>query len=616
MSGHGLQTVRALAVRVIVGRLEGGAHEADRRRFRALAIETPFETVLAWIYGLAFGGFLAGAVTTFLVVRPLLAPGSSVIPQGWQPELASIPGPGSGLLALGLAVVVGLGSAVLVRLAIRAVLDYLIRRRRIQIERTLPGAVRYLHVIAEGTTAPETLFESVVAKERIHGATAASFESILRRARMTGSIETAIRQVARDTPSKDTLAPFLLTFLERTREGPAAVREFLRLESRLLARADEQEHRRETRYLTTVVQLFLLLLVLPVVLIVGAMAGTVLLRDQVPGVPVPHPPELGSILASAGSLVILVLGAAAAFLVYLLRPSGDRWAAPEPAQRPATVIRRSLRNPTNTLLVLLPIVGMLVTWLWYSGTPASRLLLYGYVAVAVPVGLIDVRRARRRAAIDRQLPGFVHAVADRLHSGLPFRTAVERVAAANEFGPLGPHVAALHYDLEVGAGDQGVRKRALERFVGRIGTPLAGRSIGLAVGALEAGADTRSAFAALQTETGRLVHADQARRSRFPVVIAVGWTVALLIVAVVVTVNLMVLDSVTPATAGPIEGVVVDATFGATGREPLFYVITQAAMVASGWFAGVAGRGVYEGLLHSGALVTVTFLVFRVSGLL
>jgi flagellar protein FlaJ len=39
-------------------------------------------------------------------------------------------------------------------------------------------------------------------------------------------------------------------------------------------------------------------------------------------------------------------------------------------------------------------------------------------------------------------------------------------------------------------------------------------------------------------------------------------------------------------------------------------------MLAAGWFAGVAGRGVYEALLHSGGLVAITFIVFRLTGLI
>ena len=45
------------------------------------------------------------------------------------------------------------------------------------------------------------------------------------------------------------------------------------------------------------------------------------------------------------------------------------------------------------------------------------------------------------------------------------------------------------------------------------------------------------------------------------------------------------------------------------------YVVTQATMLAAGWFAGVASRGQYEALLHSGCLVAVCHVVFVGVGL-
>ncbi len=46
------------------------------------------------------------------------------------------------------------------------------------------------------------------------------------------------------------------------------------------------------------------------------------------------------------------------------------------------------------------------------------------------------------------------------------------------------------------------------------------------------------------------------------------------------------------------------------------YVVTQATMLGSGWFAGVASRGRYEALLHSGALVAVCYAVFAATGMI
>ena len=636
-------TVDALAGLLFRRHADSRRHQVDERRFRALHPTRSFETYIVRLYTISWilSAFVSGVV--FVLLEPALAKRSAVaIPaprailaagSAWAPPAGAGPGTETGTTAgtrgvdalavldptaqaVLLAILAGAAVYILTHLIAKAGLAFLVGRRRAAIERTLPGAVRYLHVIASGTTDPRDLFEAVVEKRRIHGATADSFAAVNRHADLSGSVDAAIRQVARDTPSKESLAPFLRTFRKRYRDGPDQLREFLARESRLLASEDERTHERESRYLTTVVELFVVLLVVPVVLVLAAVAATVALPDRIPAVALGSVPELGWVLASAGSGIILVLGGVAAFFAYLLRPSGHRWAAPSPSRRPGRVLRTCLQNPSNAVVVFGSIAVLVAGWLWSHGTAPEHALLAAYVVLAIPVGLVDVRRARKRSAMDRLLPSFVHAVAERVDRGEPFRSAVEVVAEREDFGPLHPHVEDLAYDLSVGGHDGPVRKRALERFIRRIGTPLAGRTIGLAVGALDAGADTRSAIATLQTETGRLVHAERARRSRFPVVIGLGWTVALLIVVIVVTVNLMILDSASAATSGPVQGVVVDATFRrSVGERPLFSVLTQASMLASGWFAGVTGRGIYEALLHSGGLVAVTFLVFRVVGL-
>ncbi|MDR5656725.1 type II secretion system F family protein [Halodesulfurarchaeum sp. HSR-GB] len=594
------------AFRLFGRHVDSARHERDRTRFRALGLSHSFETHLLGQYALSWLVALAAGATGALAARNFL--------RSVQFSAPAIDGSGAvlaGSLAVGL--FVGGLAKYLLRRGASLALEYLVRRRRTQIEHTLPGAVRYLHVTAAGTVDPARLFERIADNERVHGAMANSARRIRRRQQFTGSVESAIRREARDTPATESLAPFLLTFIERRREGDTALREFLADESRLLAVEDEQRHRREASYLRTVVGLFVLLLVGPLFLLLGLAGVSIVFPDTVPTALEFGRPQFDGLLAGVGSVGIVLLGAVAALFAFLLRPSGHRWAAPAPAQSPIAVLQSSPSNPTNALLVLLPVaLGALGLGL-LSGGAVSTLLLGAYVAVAVPTGLVDVRRARRRARIDRALPGFVHSLSERLESGRPLRQAVAEIATEESYGPLQEPIRKLAVDLKLVHGPTGGRTEALERFVGRIGTPFAGRTVGLAIGAIEAGADARTAVAHLQTETGRLVHADRARRSRFPVVILVGWTVALLIVAIVVAVNLMVLDTASPT--GPVAGVTVTAMEAPGQKRPLFYVLTQATMLASGWFAGLTGRGVYEALLHSGVLVGITWVGFRLAGL-
>ena len=188
-------------------------------------------------------------------------------------------------------------------------------------------------------------------------------------------------------------------------------------------------------------------------------------------------------------------------------------------------------------------------------------------------------------------------------------------------GPLNPDVADLAFNLRLTTGsdpDADRRAAALRRFVDRVGTPLAEQTMGLVTGALDAGSDPEAVFETLQAEVGRLHHGKRALRSNMLVYAAVGWTTALLIIGIAVAVNGYVVDGFAQlsATAGTTGfGVSATAVDPAVERRR-FYVVTQATMLASGWFAGTASRGRYEALLHSGALVAVCYAVFAGVGML
>ena len=126
-------------------------------------------------------------------------------------------------------------------------------------------------------------------------------------------------------------------------------------------------------------------------------------------------------------------------------------------------------------------------------------------------------------------------------------------------------------------------------------------------------------FETLQTEVGRLHHEKQSLRDEMLVYAAVGWTTAVLVVGIVVAVNLYVLDSFAQlsAVSTPGTGFVLDPDAVNVSREhQRFYVVTQATMLASGWFAGAANRGAYDALLHSGLLVAFAYAVFAAGGVL
>ena len=590
-------------------------HDADRKRYRASRLTVSFDVFLARVYGaswLAFaaGGVLAAAAAALLLPRTIHGPFAAVSPFAPSVTAAVVVGVPSGFAAKRGAVAVG-----------GRYLGWRARSRRSDIVGTLPGAVRYLSVLASGTTDERELLSRVADRPAAYGETAAAFQDVLNTADLTGSVDRGLRVVARDTPSRELLAPFLLKLREHAAQGPDAVAQYLELESRMLANRRERTRERAAGFLELVAELFIVLLVLPALLVIVATVLSVL----APGLGRTVATPLGAatvreLLVYGSAAFVLAVGALAAYLVVEMRPRGFAWSGHERSAG-LGVLANATRNPADAAVVFAPPALAVGGVLWQSGLDAANVVLLSYVAFAVPVGLVAVRRARIDDAKDREIQDFVHAVSGHVSLGRPFGDAVERVARDIDAGPLNPDVRDLAFNLGVTTRGEDVRAAALDRFVERVDTQLAAQTVGLVSGALDAGSDADAAFEALQAEVGRLYHEKRALRSRLLVYVAVGWTTAVLVVGITVAVNVSVLDSFAQlssvSNAASAGGLAIDP--GAVDHERdryRFYLVTQATMLACGWFAGAASRGRYDALLHSGLLVAFAFAVFAGVGLL
>jgi len=599
------------------------AHERDRQRYRGAGLSTSFDVYLARVYGFAWVAGIGGAALAFLgtVLFPatILVTAVEFLGRG-LPVVNRLPAvslPVSRVyVALGLSAVVG---AVVRWLCIRAGAVYLQRvaaARRANIERTLPGAVRYLRVLASGTDDQRAMLRRV-ADQEAYGATADSFRTALNKAALTGSLDEGLSRVARDTPSRDLLAPFLLKFREHAAQGSDALEGYLRMEGRLLSHRQARVHERAGGYLELVAELFVVLLVVPALGVLILTVASVL----APGLSRPVTTPFGSVsvrafVVAVSIAFVLTVGVGTAALVASLRPSAH--AAPT-YRRPeglGPTVRSATANPASAAFVFAVPALACTAGLWALGYAPANVVLLGYAAYSVPVGAVALRRARRDDAKDREIRDFIHAVSGHVSLGRPFPEAVRRVAREVDLGALQPDVADLAFTLGLTTGtdeDDDVRAAALDRFVEQVGTPLASQTVGLVVGALEAGSNTEDVFETLETEIGRLYHERKALRSRLLVYVVIGWTTALLVVGVVVAVNASVLDGFAQLSAvsnvDPQLVIAAEAVQPERDRER-FYLVTQATVLACGWFAGVASRDRYEALLHSGVLVVVTYVVF------
>jgi Flp pilus assembly protein TadB len=320
----------------------------------------------------------------------------------------------------------------------------------------------------------------------------------------------------------------------------------------------------------------------------------------------------------ASAAFVVVAGLGASVVVAGLRPPGQTVTYERP-DGPLAVLASTLSNPESAAVALLAPATVVGAGLARAGLDPVTVALGTYTAYGVPVGLVAVRRARLDDAKDRELKDFVHAVSGHVNLGRPFPEAVELVARDVDLGALNEDVAdlALNIGLATEPGGESTRAAALARFTERVGTPLAEQTVGLVAGALAAGSDAGTVFDTLQTEVGRLYHEKRKLRSAMLVYVAVGWTTALLVVGITVAVGLRVFDGFSQLAAlSESTGYLLDSTAVDLPRARYrLYVVTQATMLGSGWFAGAASRGRFEALLHSGVLVAVCYAVFAATGL-
>lgn len=600
-------------------------HENDRHRYRGTDLRISFDLYLARTYAASWIAAVAVAVPVLVsitalpttTVKAVVAAVVSTIPV----PMAERPGIPQIALAGGIALVVAAGAKRATITVGSLLLGWRASARRANIERTLPGAARYLHALAAGSDDRRAMLRKV-ADNDAYGETAVSFRKALNTASLTGSLADGLRRVARDTPSNDALAPFLLKFREHAAQGEDALAEYLEMESRMLGHRQDRARQRAEGFLEVVAELFIVLLVVPALLVIVLTVMSVLAPGLAASVPGPFAFSMRAALVYGSAAFVVAVGIGAALTVDALRPADQRVGY----QRPEGGIDLITSTPTNpasaAAVFAVPAVAAIPVALAAGVRPVNA-VLFGYVAYALPVGGVAIRRARIDDAKDREMADFIHAVSGHVSLGRPFPEAVALVSEQVHLGPLDADVADLAFNLatttrDPQAAEVDVQQAALDRFVDRVGTPLAEQSIGLVTGALNAGSDTEAVFETLQTEIGRLYHEKQALRSNMLVYATVGWTTALLVIGITIAVNAYVLDGFAQLSALSGSSQVAlnpDAIQPARDRFR-FYVVTQATMLASGWFAGAASRGTYEALLHSGALVGVCYLVFAGAGML
>lgn len=198
-------------------------HDGDRVRYRGAPASTSFGTFVARLYALSWVACLLALPPAFVFASTVAPTIAGRVTRTFASHAAFAPlvlSPSSIVVAL--TVVAGATTKRATVALGGHYLRWLVAARRTRIERTLPGAVRYLDVLAAGSDDARTMIARVAGNEA-YGGTAVSFRKALNAARLTGSLDAGLRRVARDTPSRDLLAPFLLKFRHHLSQGDDAL---------------------------------------------------------------------------------------------------------------------------------------------------------------------------------------------------------------------------------------------------------------------------------------------------------------------------------------------------------------------------------------------------------
>jgi len=568
-------------------------HTRYQDLFRRAKLDCSFEAYISWVYAVSW--------VIFLVIT-----GSTAVISGLQLTQLVV---GVGLGIIGKYGTVKLG---------HQYLRWRETARRVDIDRTLPGAARYLSVLATGDLELEDMLQNVAKNDQVYGETATEVQTVLNRASLTGNFDKAIRSVARDTPS-DALGPFLIKLHDHAKQGDEELQSYLQTEAQMLSHRRSQNRKRRHGLLELVAELFVILLVLPALFVIVISVLSVLTAglNQLVMTPVGEIP-LQTFLIYGGAASIIFIGVVIILTVETLKPPEQLRSFDRP-EGTWDIINDSSENPASALVVWTPVAVILGSCLWMVGGISGTTATLVYSIWALPIGAVAIRRKRIDDAKDRELKEFIHAVAGHINLGRPFPKAVEYEAREIGQPPIKTEISDLAFNTQLTTHKGSVQHGALDRFGNQIGTALARQTVDLLSGALAAGSNFEEIFDALETEVGRLYQEKRSLQESMQVYIAIGWATALLIIVVVVAVNQYIIEGFTQVTAvAEADPTIAVGQRGIDqdGMKQQFYILTQATMITCGWFAGVASQDRYVALLHSGLLVLVCYTVFAGVGVI
>jgi flagellar protein FlaJ len=284
--------------------------------------------------------------------------------------------------------------------------------------------------------------------------------------------------------------------------------------------------------------------------------------------------------------------------------------------KPSFIYSQKFRIGVPSVVVGMGIILASLYYVSFSENTSIRDVgvIFGVLAMIVPLTMLQVKESQRKDSIDRNLPLFLLALSSAVQSGANLIRAIETTADRN-MGSLTPELKNLRANLSWGMPVE----ESFENFANRTGTKTARRVTVLLEMALKIGGDIRTNLEMIQKHVTELQNLEKERKSSlapYTYTIYISFAVFLGI-AVILSSQFFsqfeavqqLLSKAPEAKGGAMFSSIKDVNFSALNQILFNMSIIEA--VFGGLVAGKIGAGTYvAGVKHIIVMIVMAIVAF------
>ncbi len=284
--------------------------------------------------------------------------------------------------------------------------------------------------------------------------------------------------------------------------------------------------------------------------------------------------------------------------------------------KPSFIYSQKFRVGVPSVIVGMAIILASLYYVSFSENTSIRDVgvIFGILAMIVPLTMLQVKESQRKDSIDRNLPLFLLALSSAVQSGANLIRAIETTAERN-MGALTPELKNLRANLSWGMPVED----SFENFANRTGTKTARRVTVLLEMALKIGGDIRTNLEMIQKHVTELQNLEKERKSSlapYTYTIYISFAVFLGITVILSSqffsqfeVVQQLLSKSPGTNGGAVFSSIKDVNFSALNQILFNMSIIEA--VFGGLVAGKIGAGSYvAGIKHIIVMIVMAVVAF------